>query len=83
MKGGVTYYHFRLSWYLARRCPAMTPDMQTSTNQYVSVITDHLSLCCEVKTAHDTGYTDLDQHIGREQVPSSQLACFAHLHLQV
>ena len=37
------HYLFRLSWYLARRCPAMTPDTQTSTSQYVSVITDHLS----------------------------------------
>ena len=34
---------------------------------------NHLFLRCEVKTAHDTGYTDLNQHIGREQVPSSQL----------
>lgn len=51
----------------------MTPDTQTSTSQYVSVIADHLSLRCEVKTAHDTGYTDLNQHIGREQVPNSQL----------
>ena len=30
------HYLFRLSWYLARRCPAMTPDTQTSTSQYVS-----------------------------------------------
>lgn len=37
------HYLFRLSWYLARRCPATTPDTQTSTSQYVSVITDHLS----------------------------------------
>lgn len=37
------HYLFRLSWYLARRCPAMTPDMQTNTSQCVSVITDHLS----------------------------------------
>ena len=51
----------------------MTPDMQTSTSQYVSVITDHLSLRCEVKTAHDTGYTNTSQLIGREQVPNSQL----------
>ena len=64
------HYLFRLSWYLAKRCPAMTPDTQTSTSQYVSVITDHLSLCCEVKTVHDTGYTNTSQLIGREQVPS-------------
>lgn len=51
----------------------MTPDMQTNTSQYVSVITDHLSSCCEVKTAHDTSYTDISQYIGREQVPNSQL----------
>ena len=47
----------------------MTPDMQTSTSQYVSVIADHLSLRCEVKTAHDIGYTNTSQLIGREQVP--------------
>ena len=61
----------------------MTPDIQTSTSQYVSIITDHLSLHCEVKTARDTGYTDINQLIGREQVPNSQLVCFAHLRLQV
>ena len=60
----------------------MTPDMQTSTSQYVSVITDHLSLCCEVKTAHDTGYTNTSQLIGREQVPNSQLLVLHILHLQ-
>ena len=52
------HYLFRLSWYLARRCPAMTPNTQTNTSQYVSVITDHLSLRCEVKTARDTSYTE-------------------------
>ena len=51
----------------------MTPNTQTNTSQYVSVITDHLSLRCEVKTARDTGYTDINQLIGREQVPNSQL----------
>ena len=55
----------------------MTPNTQTNTSQYVSVITDHLSLRCEVKTAHDTGYTNIDQRIGREQVSSYYLACFA------
>ena len=37
------HYLFRLSWYLARRCPAMTPDMQTRTSQCVSVIANRLS----------------------------------------
>lgn len=36
-------YLFRLSWYLARRCPATTPDMQTRTSQCVSVIANRLS----------------------------------------
>ena len=36
-------YLFRLSWYLARRCPAMIPDMQTRTSQCVSVIANRLS----------------------------------------
>ena len=36
-------YRFRLSWYLARRCPAMIPDMQTRTSQCVSVIANRLS----------------------------------------
>ena len=61
----------------------MTPNTQTNTSQYVSIITDHLSLRCEVKTARDTGYMDINQLIGREQVPNSQLACFARLCLQV
>ena len=37
------HYLFRLSWYLARRCPATTPDMQTRTSQCVSVIANRLS----------------------------------------
>ena len=37
------HYLFRLSWYLARRCPAMIPDMQTRTSQCVSVIANRLS----------------------------------------
>ena len=36
----------------------MTPNTQTNTSQYVSVITDHLSVRCEVKTARDTSYTE-------------------------
>ena len=37
------HYLFRLSWYLARRCPAMIPDMQIRTSQCVSVIANRLS----------------------------------------
>ena len=37
------HYLFRLPWYLARRCPAMIPDMQTRTSQCVSVIANRLS----------------------------------------
>lgn len=55
-------YLFRLSWYLARRCPATTPDMQTRTSQCVSVIANRLS-CLSSKTEadHDTDCTELSQ----------------------
>ena len=56
------HYLFRLSWYLARRCPATTPDMQTRTSQCVSVIANRLScLSCKTEADHDTDCTELSQ----------------------